>query len=85
MTDSATCLGGKDIFVNKLTSPSPWFSAMFVNVQSGGASAVSGLFAHHPPPCVKAHTAESEGKNSRFLANLFSMSPTQSSAFTNLS
>lgn len=44
-----------------------------------------GLFAHYPPPCAKAHTADSEGKNSRFLANLFSMSPTQSSAFTNLS
>lgn len=49
------------------------------------ATAVVGLPAHHPPPRAKTHTTESEGKNSRFLANLFSMSPTQSSAFTNLS
>lgn len=58
---------------------------MSVNLQRRKSTAVVGLFAHHPPPCAKAHTAESEGKNSRFLANLFSMSPTQSSAFTNLS
>lgn len=41
-----------------------------------------GLFARQPR--AKAHAAV-WGQNLRFLANLFSMSPTQSSAFTNLS
>lgn len=58
---------------------------MSVNVQRRKSTTDMELFVRRLPPFAKTHTAESEGKNSRFLANLFSMSPTQSSAFTNLS